>query len=203
MAVEQLLRQRSDLWRGNRLSPAARRGIPSGFAELDARLPGGGWPPAGLSEILGHGPEGLGVLLPALARLSESGGWLLLLAPPYLPYAPALVGRGVELGRLLLVRPRDGVGVLWAAEQGLRSGACAAVLAWTDPPDSTPLRRLQLAAEAGHTPGFLFRPAAGARRPSPAPLRLQVRPGRDGVEVEVLKRPGGWVAGTIRLTTDH
>jgi hypothetical protein len=59
------------------------------------------------------------------------------------------------------------------------------------------LRRLQLAAEQGACPGFLFRPRAAATQSSPAALRLLLSSQARGLGVELLKcrgrRPG---AGT-------
>ena len=199
MALEQLLQQRTDIWRGPGLCAPAPPGVPTGFSELDAELPGGGWPEGALSEILGGGAGAFALTLPALARLSAQGRWLLLVAPPQLPYAPALAGRGVDLGRLLLVRPADPAGALWAAEQGLRSGACGAVLAWSDSAEDAALRRLQLAAVEGEALAFLFRPGTAARSSSPAPLRLQARPASHGLEVRILKRRGGLATRTLSL----
>src|ERR1044071_6445717 len=59
------------VWRGR--SRAAVETFPTGFAALDAGLPGGGWPRHGLIEILTPQP-GIGelyLLLPVLARLSR------------------------------------------------------------------------------------------------------------------------------------
>ncbi len=55
------------IWRGR--SAAHQRGLPSGFAALDAYLPGYGWPRTGLIEILvsRFGSGELYLLLPALA----------------------------------------------------------------------------------------------------------------------------------------
>jgi RecA/RadA recombinase len=74
-----------DIWRGDTLAslPEAKPS-PSGHAELDAELPGGGWPRGNLTEILVD-RSGLGemtLLLPALARLSAEGGWLALVRRP-------------------------------------------------------------------------------------------------------------------------
>src|SRR5581483_2385709 len=84
----------------------------------------GGWPRGVLTEI--HLPlEGIGelrVLLPALARLSREDRWIVFIAPPYIPYAPALAAGGVELSRLLLVHPKTRADHLWAVESSLRSG---------------------------------------------------------------------------------
>lgn len=203
MTVSQLLDQRPDLWRGNRHPVAAPPGVPTGHAALDALLAGGGWPHGAVTEILvaGQGMGGLPLLMPALARLSlEAAGWIAFVGPPLLPYAPALAAWGVVLERLLVVRPETAEGTLWAAEQALRSAACRAVLGWPAAIAPVALRRLQLAAEAGDTPAFLFRPPDAAAQPSPAALRLAVRPAAvGGWQVEVLKRRGGWRPESIHL----
>jgi hypothetical protein len=207
MGLEQLLQGRADIWRGDQGAAALPPGLASGFPELDARLPGGGWPAAALSEILSDSPGAFALALPLLARLSREGRRLLLAAPPYIPYAPALAGWGVDLGRLVLVRVGEAE-ALWAAEQGLCSGACGLVLLWAEPRDTGVLRRLQLAAETGAAPALLFRGEAAAARPSPAALRLRARPGalgsrapavgRAGLEVEVLKCRGALCTRTPR-----
>ena len=51
------------------------------------------------------------------------------------------------------------------------------MLGWPQRADDKTLRRLQVAAEAGQAMGFLFRPLAAARNPSPAALRLQFESG--------------------------
>ena len=77
----------------------------------------------------------------------------------------------------------------------MRSSACAAVMAWFEHLETPPLRRLQLAAERGGCLGILFRPAGATRQSSPAALRLRVTPTTSGLDVEVLKRRGGWGGG--------
>ena len=97
---------RGDIWRGDALASLPETSIPSGHAALDAELPGGGWPRGNLTEILVD-RSGLGemaLLLPALAQLSAAGGWLALVAPPWLPHAPAWAAAGVALERLVIVR---------------------------------------------------------------------------------------------------
>ena len=114
-------------------------------------LPGGGWPAGALTEIHVEraGVGELQLVMPAAARLTRSGRWLTLVAPPYVPYAPAFAAHGVMLSRLMLVRPATAEDGLWACEQALRSQVCAAVLAWFDRVPERSLRRLQLAAESG------------------------------------------------------
>ena len=121
MSLEDLL-QRADLWRGNAAPPVA--GLPSGFAELDAQLPGGGWPVGALSEILidRNGIGELQLLMPALARLTWADRWVTFIAPPYIPYAPALARAGVNLAHVLVVHSREASDALWATEQALRAG---------------------------------------------------------------------------------
>ena len=197
MNLQQVL-QRRDVWRGSQ-APAAQA-VASGFAELDELLPGGGWPRGALTEIVvAH--QGIGelrLLLPALARLSRGDRWIAFIAPPYIPYAPALAAAGVELSRLLLVHPRTREERLWAVEASLRAGACAAVLAWPQAVTAPQLRRWQLAAEMGGAVGVLFQKRSIDN--SPAALRLQLAPAnKRAVELHVLKRRGGWPTGPVRL----
>lgn len=197
MSLDSLL-QRADIWRGDRLP--ATVGVPTGFHALDQKLPGGGWPVGALTEILLPSP-GIGELrlvMPALARLSRRNRWSAWIAPPYIPYAPALVACGVDLSRTLIVRPRATTDGFWALEQALRSGTCAAVLAWPAGGDRQMWRRLQLAAEAGQSTGLIFRREATAE-PAPVALRLQLAPLPGGLEVHILKRRGGFAAGPIVL----
>jgi hypothetical protein len=201
MRLGHLLDQRPDIWRGNHPPAAAPPGIPTGWVELDGLLAGHGWPRGAVTEILTTGPGagGLQLLMPSLAQLGREAGWIAFVAPPLLPYAPALAAGGMALERLLVVRPGTADGALWAVEQALRSEACSAVLAWPAALERAVLRRLQLAAEAGAALAFLFRPPDAAAEPSPAALRLAVQPMADGWLVEVLKCRGGWRTGPIHL----
>ena len=122
------LLQRQAVWRGGASAVPAAPAVPTGFAALDAELPGGGWP-AGLVEVLCRA-EGVGelqVVLPALAALTAAGHRVAWLAPPHLPYAPALRAAGVRLERLTVVRAPGRRDALWAAEQALR---CLMAYAW-------------------------------------------------------------------------
>jgi hypothetical protein len=190
------------VWRFSREVASATEAVPSGFAELDALLPGRGWPVGALTEILSE-VEGIGALrlvLPALARLSQAERWLAWIAPPHLPYAPALAAHGVELARVLIIdslaRPAER---FWALDQSLRAGACSAVLAWWSRADWHALRRLQLAAEAGRSCGLLFRPMAACREASPAALRLVLEPSGPRTAVRIIKRRGGAIVRPLIL----
>src|SRR5262249_4979459 len=117
--------QRQPVWRGSGRAEAVSA-VATGHPPPDAELPGGGWPGGALTEILSdlEGIGELGLLLPALARLTTAGKRVVWLAPPYLPYPPALTAAGVELSQLVLVRAPGRRDALWAAEQALRAGSC-------------------------------------------------------------------------------
>jgi hypothetical protein len=182
------------VWRGR--SRAVIPTLPTGFAALDAGLPGGGWPRHGLVEILTPQP-GVGelyLLLPALAALSQlsPARWCTWVSPPHEPFAPALEAHGVALDRMLVVRTHL---PLWAHEQALKSGAASMALAWLPRASPRAVRRLQLAAEQGRALGVLYRSQRFASEASPAMLRLllepQVRGEKQGARVSLIKSRGG------------
>ncbi|MCD9006121.1 translesion DNA synthesis-associated protein ImuA [Luteimonas sp. XNQY3] len=180
-AIDSLLAART-LWHAGRSAASAGEGEPTGHGPLDALLPQGGWPRRSLVELLlpADGVGELALLLPTLARLTRTGGTVTLIAPPYVPYAPAWQAAGVDLAQLAVIdaAPRD---ALWAFEQCLRSGACAAVVGWPATADAPALRRLQVAADSGECLGFALRDRRHARNPSPAPLRIEYADATDPV----------------------
>jgi cell division inhibitor SulA/protein ImuA len=188
------------IWRG-RNQTQRQAGLASGYAELDRHLPGGGWPPAALTEILTeqYGIGELRLLMPALARLSTEDpqsdygepGWIAWIAPPFQPYPPALRQSGIDLSRMLIVRPKGPDDILWSAEQALSSGTCSAVLFWPERLDDQASRRLQLAAEKGHSWAVAFRPMNARRQISAAALRLELHSSAKGTRVHILKSRGG------------
>src|ERR1700683_1927247 len=177
------------IWR--RRTAARRLRLPPGFAALDQFLPDQGWPRTGLIEILipRFGSGELELLLPVLGALTRAvaARWCVWVAPPLMPFAPALASRGVVLDRVAVV---NGARPLWAFEQALGSGACDAALGWARQTKPREIRRLQLAAERGRTLGVLFRPRRAAREPSAAVLRLTLTPCAAGVRITLLKGRG-------------
>ncbi len=194
--------QRQAVWRGGAPAAAGAPAAQTGYAALDAELPGGGWPVGGLAELLCRA-EGVGelqIVLPALAGLTAAGHRIAWLAPPYLPYAPALRTAGVHLEALTVVRAPGRRDALWAAEQALRSGAFHGLLLWLPRASYPELRRLAVAAQAG--PGFAlaFRPPEAGCEASPAVLRLALEPGEGGLGVRILKRRGLPLAAPLSLS---
>ncbi|MDD5249018.1 MAG: translesion DNA synthesis-associated protein ImuA [Rhodocyclaceae bacterium] len=193
---------RPDVWRGGHFAAASLPALASGFAALDAELPGGGWPRGALTELLvdGVGLGELGLLLPALRAVRAAGGWSLLVGAPYPLHAPAWAAAGLDLARLVIVSPSAERDALWAMEQALASAAPAAVLCWTAGAAARAVRRLQVAAAAGGAAAFLFRPARAAATASAAPLRLALAADAAGrCAVSILKRRGPPLAAPIHL----
>ncbi|WP_367026958.1 translesion DNA synthesis-associated protein ImuA [Methylococcus sp. ANG] len=199
-ALAELLDRDPRVWRGRR--PAAWRApvIPSGHAALDAALPGGGWPAGALTEIVAplQGIGELRLLLPLMRRIAGDGRRLVWVAPPFEPYAPALVQAGVEIGRMLVVSVADRRRDLgWALELLLRHPETGLVLAWprTLPPSAW--RRLQLAAAESGALGMLF--SDGAAGGTAAALRLSLEVCEAGLELRILKARGGFGGARVRL----
>ncbi len=177
---------RPDIWRGLRSDSIGNRR--TGHALLDRHLPGRGWPTAGLIELLIPRP-GIGemqLLIPTLRDCTQC--WV---APPYRPYAPALLRAGLSPRRVLIVQPETTADTLWTLEQTVRAGSEDTVLGWCAQTPMAALRRLQLAAESTQTRLFLIRPVHCQQQPSPAPLRLYLDAADDGLYLRILKSRGG------------
>jgi len=203
-AIDELLAGHQ-LRRGEAGIPGPWPVVPNGFRALDALL-SGGWPRGTLIELLpdSHGIGEFRLLLPALARLAgepqPARPWIMLVAPPCIPYAPVLHRHGLDLSRLLVVQAATAVDVLWTAEQALRSGLCAALLAWCDNAQRVALQRLKLAAEQDGALLILFRPPAARQRPSPAVLRISLQAAAgDGLALEVFRNRSGRVPAVLRI----
>ena len=192
------------VWRADRIGHAVTPGLPSGFRRLDAELPGGGWPPGTLTELITRDP-GMGelrLLIPLLRQLTRSRRVVVMLAPPHMPYAPALADFGIDLDWLLMVQATHAADRLWAIEQTLRSSAFGAMLAWLPSDRTRPehLRRLQLAAAQARGPSFLLRGLPAQFESSPAPLRLLLQPqAAQRLAVTLLKRRGPVLAQPILI----
>ena len=134
------------LWRASQIGGAVQRSTASGFAALDAQLPGGGWPHGTLTELLlaQAGVGELRLLAPALAALTpghadaapggqapgggsrgrvastDEGRCVMLFDPPAGLSAWALVQCGLSSRHWLVVQARAGQG---AAPHAARRGA--------------------------------------------------------------------------------
>ena len=178
------------LWRASQLARNHTRCVETGHPTLDLQLPGGGWPMGSLTDLhVQHAGIGeIRLLAPALAAVADRK--VVMLQPPHVPQALALAAMGIPPEAALWLRADRTADALWAAEQVLRSGSCGALLFWQSHVRAESLRRLTLAAQAGETLFFVLRPLASVQDPSPAPLRLALRPRAGGIEVDFVKRRG-------------
>lgn len=189
VALSSLIQGRQ-VWQG-RAAPAPGSDQPTGWAMLDAVLPTGGWPASALTEILlpADGVGELQLVLPTLARSTQAGRTVMVIAPPYAPYVLGWEARGVVMSHVDIVIA-NAADALWATEQCLRSGSCAVVLTWPTHADDRALRRLQVAADTGKALAFAFRDRRHALQASPAALRLELET-EPSLQVRVRKCRGG------------
>lgn len=192
------------LWRADQLGNATVAAHPSRFPQLDSQLPGGGWPLGMVTELIARNP-GVGelrLLIPMLRQLTLERKVVIMLAPPLIPYAPALAGFGIDLNYLIIIQAPNAADRLWAVEQTLKSTSFGALLAWLPQDRTRPehLRRLQLAAHSSRGPVFLFRELPAQFESSPAPLRLLLLPRPEQcLAVQLLKRRGPLLADPVLI----
>lgn len=188
------------VWRGHEFGRPPSACVPTGFADLDVHLPGGGWPLSAVSELLQ--PQWCQaewrLLLPALSPLAARKRPLLAISPPHPPFFGGLRQQGLDDGGLVVIHASSPAERLWATEQAVKANGLAGVIAWLSHARGDQVRRLQTCAAQCGFPVFLVRPESAQHESSAAPLRLQVRlQGLQQVAVHVLKRRGpahvGWV----------
>ncbi len=189
-SLKHLLRNQSGIWRGLRAESPDWSILETGFSELDAMLPGGGWPLGSLVEIstpcLGIGE--LSLLLPAMAELSQTGRHIVWISPPHRPYAPGLAQAGIALPQILVVACKQENDIPWALEKLLRNRRCGMALAWPQRLNEHQSRRLQLAAEQGKSLAVLFPQRHSTNKH--AALRIQLQPTSQGLLLTILKARG-------------
>ncbi len=184
--------ERSDLWRGQHYeTPASQQGIPAistGYAVLDALLPSQGWSAAELTEIAvpEWGQGEMRLLMPCLAELAAQNKRIALVAPPMTPYSPAILQAGVALEQLIWVQTEQKSDMLWSAEKLLRCGDVGAVLFWGKL-NFQQARRLQMAAQAGNSYGFVFTRSLNDQSALPLSVRLQLKANQSGLAVHFRK----------------
>ncbi len=211
------LLESNQLWHARELlgvQPAARQGIATGCAALDAALPGHGWPAGQLCELIcAHGTSGewsliLPALLTQLAQLpltpSKKPAQLVLINPPYVPYIPAWQASGIAPNAVLKIdtsaHAQSASRACWVAEQALHCADVAAVVAWLPRVSADALRRLQIAAAQSQILLFVVRPLAAREQSSPAALRLVLHR-LDALlcDVHVLKCRGGAAQAHVQM----
>lgn len=190
------------LWRGGELRPPPAWVRPSGWAALDAELPGGGWPCRCITELLVPQPGVLEwrLLTPALRPLAERGGDIVVVAPPRQPFLGGLVQDGLDPDRFLRIQVHEPARRLWVTEQLLKANASDVVISWLPQVRQEQLRRLQTCATGFEGLCFLVRPIGSLRDSSAAPLRVAAALGADwNLDVRIAKRRGPVHENTLAL----
>jgi protein ImuA len=173
--VQALAEQVRQCETARRRSPQAT--ISTGYPALDRLVPDGGLHCGTLVEWLPRdGGAATTLALAAARQACGENGTLVVVDRRRTFYPLAAAACGLDLSRLLLVRPQNDRDETWAIDQTLRSGGARAVLAWPDKLDDHLFRRLQLAAEAGDSLGLFVRPARAIAEPSWAEVRWLVEP---------------------------
>jgi protein ImuA len=174
--------------------------VDAGYAALSEQLPGQGWPVGAVVELLLQqaGVGEMRLLGPALVTVSQKRS-VALVAPQQVPNGLGYAHIGVDPTQLMWLKASKSSDALWCAEQILRSGSCGAVMLWQQHIRAESLRRLLLAAQTSETLFVVMRPLACAQDPSPASLRLTVRPAAEGIAIEVIKRKGPTSAQSLNL----
>ena len=178
----------AQVWRADEVAASAATcaALSTGFAALDAELPGAGWPRGQLIELLADraGTGELSLLAPALVQTSRERRACVWVLPrsasgpatatqEVLPYGPALQGAGVNLAQHIFVKPGTTREAFWAIEQSLRATHLGALICWLPPSSSVDsefraLRRLHLLASQTRSLLFALRGSQCLGAPSPA-----------------------------------
>lgn len=135
-----------------------------GLDALDSRLADHGLDGAGLHELAAASStlndDAAATLFAAgiAARFADTPGFTILWTLTRFDlYAPGLEQVGIGPDRIFYAQGRKDAEVLAMAEDGLRDGSLACVVAEVKVADQTATRRLQLAASDGKTPILLYR----------------------------------------------
>lgn len=143
---------------------SSRPALAFGLAALDDRLADRGLDGAGLHEIAAASAalsdDAAATLFAAgiAARFANATGRTILWALTRFDlYAPGLEQIGLGPDRIFYAQGRKDSEALALAEDGLRDGSLACVVAEVKAADQTATRRLQLAASDGGTPMLLYR----------------------------------------------
>ena len=156
-----------------RARPSVSRTLASGFAALDAELPGGGWPCHALTEVLQV--QAAVAEWRLLAPAMRAGGGAAPRCRRRRSAAHAAPARAAPCRHRRAapgLDPGRRAGAAPVGHRAARQGQCrraAGGLAAAGAQEQ--IRRLQVCAQASDGPVFLCRPAAAQHEPSAAPLR--------------------------------
>jgi protein ImuA len=189
------------VWCGLALGGSLPQTLPTGQSELDAQLPGGGWPHQALTEVMLAQPGAAEwrLLMPALRACLSDAHPLLAIGCPQVPHAPGLQQAGLPPSHLVWVQAGSMAERLWATEQAIQSSGPGAVIAWLPHAKPAQIRRLASHAAQRPAPTFVIRPASCQHESSAAPLRVLLAPlGPWHLSLQILKRRGTPFEGLLQ-----
>ena len=196
--------------------PSGQAVLPLGFSELDDALPDGGLPRGAVTEVVVHGRAALATSTALMACKSAQreavarGGeapFCAFIDPTATLHGPGVAAAGVDLERLLVVRPplealsrtairvveSQAFSVVVVDAAGIPGASIDIALGgWP-----RVVRRLALAAEESRTTVLLVTDGE-ARRPLPLPVAMRVELARaevDRLTVRIAKERRGRVSG--------
>lgn len=191
ITLEQLF-SRGDVWIGQSRRFTPNISLDSGYPSLNGHLLNQGWPLGTLIEVCQEGFNQADWLLFAPSLLRTTNGFIVLLNPPQIPFAHALIQCGLDVDRVLILRVANKAEFLKSFVELCRSDVCEAVLAW-QPQQAlsyTEMRKCLLAATDGTGLYVAFRPLTVREQSSPAVLRLTLDIKTDDLHVSIFKQKG-------------
>ncbi len=190
------------IWRGTELGGRNPTTVPTGYAALDAELPGGGWPTRSVTELLTAQATicEWRLLGPAIPKLTSERGRLYLVAPPKEPHVGGLAQLGLSVDQVVWIDAASPADQIWTTEQVIKADPAGAILSWLPQARPEQIRRLQVQAHGCEAPVFLLRPVTALRDASSAPLRISIALGTGWqLEVRIPKRRGASMDETLQL----
>lgn len=201
--LQDLLQRVPAVWPADAVATRSSNVVSSGFAALDAVLPGGGWPVGDVIELLTpqFGVVDWSVLSPAAKAFStDHAPRVVMIGPPNEPYLPGLRRMDLPVDRVHWVVANKPAERAWVAEQLVKCSSPMLLMVWMSHARADQIRRLQVCAQSSSSLIFVFRPELAARESSASPLRLVLRPKAvDQIEVSIHKRRGAPVPEPLVL----
>lgn len=115
--------------------------------------------PGKVTEIIMRDDElsNMPMLMPLLAQLSQDDRWFVWVAPPIVLPKALLADAGIDLSKVILLKPDDNHSVYELSCQALKAGTCHAVITWPGYLSEDELNGLEDAARAGSSHGIVIR----------------------------------------------
>jgi protein ImuA len=196
-SLDSLLR-RGDIWRGHSQAFITNAAISTGYEALDAQLLHKGWPEACLIELAQPKVAASWLLFSEAAKhiscegQRDTRGMVILLNPPYIPYAVALLQMGIPLDRLLVVQIETKADFVRCFVDLCQSKACSMLLSWQPKTalSYSELRKCQLATHEQAGLYVLFRHSSVLKQSSPAALRVELKTRINAFDLFLVKQKG-------------